>query len=173
MILPVFHQGVLFLGTVAAGTALAFVYDILRVARRIVPHSSVLIHIEDFLYWLIVIAAIFGLLHFLNNGELRLFVIAGAFFGMLLYYLFISARFIKVSMTVYGLIKTAVLMVFAIISIPFKAAANILAYPAGVVRRRAGEFYSYEKRVYTGVKIRGKHKARKFKNNMKIILKKI
>ena len=48
------YQELLFLGSsVLVGMGLFFLYDILRIFRRILPHGNIWIGVEDFLYWII------------------------------------------------------------------------------------------------------------------------
>ena len=45
------YQELLFLGSsVLVGMGLFFLYDILRIFRRILPHGNIWIGVEDFLY---------------------------------------------------------------------------------------------------------------------------
>lgn len=67
------------------GMAITLVYDLLRIARRVITHSSFFVSIEDFLYWIAVAIGIFLLLYYTNDGNLRWVAILVVFFGMLLY----------------------------------------------------------------------------------------
>lgn len=90
-----------FLGiAVLLGMGLFFLYDVLRIFRRIVPHGVVWIGIEDFLYWLICTGAVFVLLYQGNQGMVRGFALGGVGLGMLTYYALFSRFVIKVNVFV-------------------------------------------------------------------------
>ncbi|WP_178626703.1 spore cortex biosynthesis protein YabQ [Frisingicoccus sp.] len=67
------------------GIGMCFVYDALRILRRLVRHSIVWINIEDILYWMAVTAVLFYLLFTYNRGEIRSFTIAGLITGSIFY----------------------------------------------------------------------------------------
>lgn len=79
----------------ALGAVLLFLYDLLRICRRVVPHGAAWIGIEDFFYWLVSGCLIFAMLYRFNNGIIRWFAVFGMLVGMLLYHLTISAVFVK------------------------------------------------------------------------------
>jgi spore cortex biosynthesis protein YabQ len=77
------------------GFILMFVYDLLRIIRRILPHGTVWIAVEDFLFWAGSAIAIFVMLYNENDGYLRGFAIGSIAMAMLLYNGLISRFVIK------------------------------------------------------------------------------
>lgn len=77
------------------GIMITFVYDNIRVWRRVIRHNDFLISLEDLLFWIMAAISIFLLQHRENNGVFRWFSIIGAFIGMLLYRKAFSSFFIK------------------------------------------------------------------------------
>lgn len=67
------------------GVCLMFVYDIIRVLRLLIPHSFVVISIEDVLYWIAAGIAMFIMLYKEDSGNIRWFAVAITFLGMLIY----------------------------------------------------------------------------------------
>lgn len=59
-------------------------YDIVRIFRNIVKHGTILMAVEDILYWLLCAVGIFAMLYQENDGLLRWFVLGGVAVGMLL-----------------------------------------------------------------------------------------
>lgn len=95
---------VIFLGWfLALGAAITFLYDILRIFRRVIRHGSLLLSLEDLLFWTGCAVGIFYLLYQENNGTLRWFAVMGATVGMLVYKASISRFF--VNHTSKGLLK--------------------------------------------------------------------
>ena len=83
------------LKSLATGVILIFVYDLLRIIRRLVPHGTVWIAVEDFLFWAGSAIAIFVMLYRENDGYLRGFSIGGVVLGMILYSLLLSRFVVK------------------------------------------------------------------------------
>lgn len=75
------------------GLILIFVYDLLRIIRRIIPHGKWWIAIEDILFWLGCAVAVFAMLFRVNDGYVRGFSIGGVVIGML-FYNFLLSRFV-------------------------------------------------------------------------------
>ena len=75
----------LLLLSLLVGCWLMLVYDLLRVLRLMIKHSSFVMGIEDFFYWIYAGTATFMLLYELNDGGVRMYAVAGVFTGMILY----------------------------------------------------------------------------------------
>ena len=67
------------------GVMITCVYDVFRVARRVIRHSYIFVALEDILFWIFVSVALFLLLYHMNNGTLRWFAVLGLFAGMYFY----------------------------------------------------------------------------------------
>ena len=77
-------EGSLLLASRCFGAALMMLYDIVRIFRNIVKHGTILMAVEDILYWLLCAVGIFAMLYQENDGLLRWFVLGGVAVGMLL-----------------------------------------------------------------------------------------
>lgn len=75
----------LFWHAIKFGISIGFLYDCIRIFRRVSAHNLVAVSIEDFLYWLFCGFKLFLLLYRYNNGSLRLYILMGVGIGMLLY----------------------------------------------------------------------------------------
>ena len=71
----------LLLLSLLVGCWLMLVYDLLRVLRLMIKHSSFVMGIEDFFYWIYAGTATFMLLYELNDGGVRMYAVAGVFAG--------------------------------------------------------------------------------------------
>lgn len=67
------------------GIGMIIFYDIFRILRRLIPHKSVFVSIEDMFYWIVCAVLIFLMLYKENDGIIRWFAIAGMTGGMFLY----------------------------------------------------------------------------------------
>lgn len=81
----VIDQGIFWLFCFVTGVVITFIYDQIRIVRRVLPHGSVLVAIEDLLFWLFAGIVIFSLLYRMNAGTLRWFAVFGLATGMFLY----------------------------------------------------------------------------------------
>lgn len=67
------------------GIYITFVYDILRIFRRVVPHGDLTVSLEDIVFWVYCADRVFLLMYYESNGTLRWFAVLGAIAGMYLY----------------------------------------------------------------------------------------
>lgn len=79
------EENVFLLHAFASGILITFLYDLLRIWRRVQPHRGLLVSLEDLLFWIFCALYIFQLMHRESNGSLRWFAVMGALAGMLLY----------------------------------------------------------------------------------------
>ena len=77
------------------GIFITFVYDILRIFRRVVPHGGFLVSLEDLGFWIYCAAEVFLMMYHESNGHLRWFAVIGALIGMLLYKKLVSPWLVK------------------------------------------------------------------------------
>ncbi len=77
------------------GLFFSFVYDLLRIVRRVVKHNAFLVSVEDLGFWVYCGAEVFLLMYHESNGTLRWFAVMGALAGMLVYGKTISPLFVK------------------------------------------------------------------------------
>ena len=85
----------LFFQAVLLGAVMVFLYDLLRIIRRVFLHGIIWISVEDFFYWLAVSVYFFLRLCQVNDGIIRAFIVLGMVFGAWLYYLLFSRHFMR------------------------------------------------------------------------------
>ncbi len=113
-------QTILFLLCVAMGIGMGLLYDGLRLFRQMLPHSRFLVQLEDGLYWVAVVFAVFHVLLQKNNGEMRFFVLLGIFGGMGLYFALVSPFVMAVGQGVLKAIKRLLVLLITILLTPFR-----------------------------------------------------
>ena len=79
-------QAASFLGALALGGVLGLIYDVFRISRLAFRLPAALIAAEDILFYLISGVVLFSYLMEASSGEVRGFILIGAFLGWLLYY---------------------------------------------------------------------------------------
>jgi spore cortex biosynthesis protein YabQ len=77
------------------GVYITFIYDIIRVFRRVFAHGEWLVSLEDTGFWIYCTGKVFVVMYRLSDGMLRWFAVLGALAGMCLYKKFISGFFVK------------------------------------------------------------------------------
>ncbi len=88
-------ENVFLLYALIMGIFITFVYDLLRIFRRVVPHNRFWVSVEDLGFWIYCAAEVFMLMYRESNGSLRWFAVLGAMVGMLVYKKTISIFFVK------------------------------------------------------------------------------
>lgn len=121
------------------GMALLLVYDLLRIIRRLIPHSIWAVGTEDLLFWIGGAVVLFAMLYRENSGYIRGFSIGGVLLGMLLYSFAFSPWVVKGS--VFILEK-----VIFLASRPFVWTAHILKRPVGFFGRAAKKIMRFFKK---------------------------
>lgn len=77
------------------GLYFAFLYDCLRIFRRVVRHNVFSVSLEDLIFWIYCGAEVFLLMHRESNGTLRWYAVLGAMTGIIFYHKIISPPFVK------------------------------------------------------------------------------
>lgn len=120
------------------GIFITFVYDILRILRRAIPHNSLAVSLEDLGFWIYCAEKVFLMMYHESDGNLRWFAVFGALAGMLLYKKLVSLWFVKyVSL---GLEKALGVLgkAGAFLCKPFRIAGAKTCAAAGAAGNRCG-----------------------------------
>lgn len=78
-------QSASFLAFVCCGICAAAFFDLFRIFRRLFPHSSLAIALEDILFWFVTGICIFLLLLWFQSGRLRVFLPIAFLLGSILW----------------------------------------------------------------------------------------
>ena len=107
------------------GIFITFVYDILRILRRAIPHNGLMVSLEDLGFWIYCAEKVFLMMYHESDGNLRWFAVIGALTGMFLY---------KKLVKVLGMLGKAGGFLFR----PFRAAGAKTCAMAGAAGNRCG-----------------------------------
>lgn len=118
MILSMKEQIYLFFCAVAFGVADFLLYDFIRILRLAFKHSFNIIQAEDALFWFVSAVFFYKMLIYLNEGEVRFYIVMGFFMGGIIYHF----SFSQIIMCVANEIISVIRKVFSII-------AGILLFP--------------------------------------------
>ncbi len=89
------NENLFLLYALLMGFFITFVYDILRIWRRVLIHNQFWVSVEDLIFWCFCGIEVFLLMYRESNGTLRWFAVAGALIGMVLYKKTLSGPFVK------------------------------------------------------------------------------
>lgn len=144
------NENIFLLYALIMGVFITFVYDLLRIFRRVVPHNRFWVSVEDLGFWGFCAAEVFLLMYRESNGTLRWFAILGALVGMIVYKKTISNILVKyVSL---ALIKVFSLLfkLLSFLTRPLRAVGRAVGKTAGRVGRRRKAFAGKLKNKLTG-----------------------
>ncbi len=114
-------QADLFLQSFLLGAFFCFIYDLLRIGRRVFRRGKIWIGVQDIIYWLVYGVMIFLTLYRENDGLVRGFAIGAMLLGMICFLLFCSRFVLFVGVKVLGGICLGLSKVFRIVAKPFCA----------------------------------------------------
>lgn len=92
----------LFFQSVLMGVILLLCYDVLVILRKVFPHSSAAVGMEDLLYWILAAAVVFSQVYRLNQGTLRGFLFTGIIMGAIICHLTIGELFVRIVSFILG-----------------------------------------------------------------------
>ena len=120
------------------GIYITCVYDLLRILRRVVPHSSFWVSVEDLAFWVYCAGKVFLLMHHESDGTLRWFAVLGALVGMLLYRKTVGALFVKYMSLALIKIRDFCVKICKIVCRPFCVAGKKVTGALGKAVKKAG-----------------------------------
>lgn len=135
--------------SIAMGAFITFVYDLLRILRRVISHNSFFVSLEDLAFWVFCAVSVFLMMLRLSDGTLRWFAVLGALAGMFVYRKTVSGFWVKsVSGLLGGLLRiTGKILEF--FSRPFRVAGRKGKETVQCGARRGKLFFRYLKNRLT------------------------
>ena len=123
------NQAYVFLSTVYAGFIIGFIYDCYRMVRKITKPGIWVTGIMDLLFWIIMGALSFLVIFYVNDGEVRIYTIAGFVIGWALYVLTLSAFIMKALTWSYAILARMIRWLVNLILWPFRLLGKAFGYP--------------------------------------------
>ena len=146
------------------GIFITFVYDLLRIFRRVVPHARLLVSLEDLAFWVYCGAEVFLLMYRESNGTLRWFAVLGALAGMFFYKKMVSPLFVKYTSLLLGKALELLGRILKWLCRPFCFAGRKTGSAA---RRVGGRLRRRMKKIRRAIKLRLTYFLKVFKMNLK------
>lgn len=121
------------------GIFITFIYDVLRIFRRVIPHNGFFVSLEDLCFWIYCAMEVFMLMYRESNGTLRWFAVLGAFTGMFSYKKLISPFFVKYVSLLLGKLLKPLVIFGKFLATPVKKIASKLRRGAGRAKNRGNK----------------------------------
>ena len=129
------NENLFLLYALLMGIFITFLYDLLRVLRRALPHNSFWVSVEDLCFWAYCASEVFLLLYHESNGTLRWFAVLGAMAGMGLYKRLVSPFFVKYMSFLLGRMFLILGKISRFLARPFLWAVKVLKNRAGKAKK--------------------------------------
>lgn len=101
----ILDQGQLFLTGVLAGVLVWFLYDLLRLWRRILPRGTVVVAVEDVIFFFLCAVAGFEFLYPQNLGQVKGFLVLAFLAGTAAYHFLIGRYMVRAGSKVIHKVK--------------------------------------------------------------------
>ncbi len=152
-----------FLWSLALGGIMAFLYDLLRMTRRIVSTSVFGVNLEDICFFLVVGLLLFWTAYDKNGGQLRWQGFLGVILGFGFYRAVLKDRFVRVLVWCYEGLVQVFLWLFRVLLFPVRVVYRILAKPFLVIGWYSRERIRRVNRIFRASREQKKirHKCRK------------
>lgn len=140
-------EAAFFLASLAAGGIAAFVFDLLRISRRLKTPSNALVNLEDVLFLVFAAAILFSAAYLKNSGEIRWQGFIGFGLGAGSYALVVKNRFLNLGTALTKGLFRIIGKILWLLAFPLRLMARIFAKPVRVIawhtgrgKRRLGRF---------------------------------
>lgn len=157
-------ENIFLLHSVLIGIFITFVYDLLRILRRVISHAQIMVSLEDLAFWVYSGAEVFLLMYHESNGTLRWFAVLGALGGMFFYKKAVSPLFVKYAALLLGKILELLKRILKWLCKPF----CLLGRKTGhAVHKTGGRVKGWMKKIGRGIKFRLTFFLKVFRMNLK------
>ncbi len=156
----IYSDGIHFCQAVGCGALLCFIYDWIRIFRRICVHKKVIwISVEDILFWIVAGLVLFVLSFETRNGVVRGFLLIGAVFGAAVYQVILGKHLVVI-------ISKFLRILIKYLSLPLKKAkfcCTMISGKIGSARKLRKEDESGNRQKKAGKQVHGGSKSQKTK----------
>lgn len=146
---------------------MGMLYDLIRIFRKIIPHSNWSVQIEDAIYWVVCALTGFSILYMHNYGQIRFFVFIGIILGSVLYFCTFSIIFMKFATWLIDLIKHIIRTLVHILSIPIRWIISIIKIPIRILKQLTIRWNKYRRWQFKKVQRKIYFKKSDFKSGVK------
>ncbi len=124
-----------FLWSIVCGISAGFLYDFLRLHRRIVKTSDIVVNIEDILFIILGGSAAAILAYVVNNGFFRIYSLISIGLGFIFYRFIIKDRLVKLFIRIYALLRKILITCLKLLLLPLRGVVRIIGRPLFITIR--------------------------------------
>lgn len=139
-------QLMLFAYTILTGILAGLIYDFYAGVGHLMRLQKKVFTVGDFLFWLVLIAVVYSLLLYYNQGEVRFFVLLGLGVGAGLYYRYLrrSAKgvlwwLLEQTARLLRLAWRLIMLLLAVFFFPFRLFFRVLVFPFKLAGQLTGK----------------------------------
>ncbi len=122
-----------FVASVAAGIVMAFLYDLIRISRKVAGLCDAVVNFQDILFFIAAACILFYVSYLKNSGEIRWQGVIGCGVGIGAYVVIVKNRLLNVSALVIKWLVSIIEKVIKIVLFPIKLIFKIFKKPISVV----------------------------------------
>lgn len=128
-----------FLASIVAGLTVSFLYDLLRISRRIVAVNDMVVNAEDLIFFGVAAVVLFYTAYKKNSGEIRWQEFLGCAVGVWLYVFIVHNRLLNASTTVIKFVVKIVGIAIKVLLLPIRIICRVFRKPVAVVAWYTGQ----------------------------------
>lgn len=153
-----------FLLSAAAGIVTAFIYDLFRIARKLLNCGDIAVSVQDIIFCSAAAVVLFAAAYIKNSGELRWQGFLGAASGIAAYILIVRNRLLNASTIILGFCAKVICTAAKILFFPVRLILRLFRKPVILVAWYTGRGIKKAKNIAACGKFR-------MKRNFSILLK--
>ena len=121
-----------FIWSFVLGLGLAFIYDLLRLSRRVIKTNDLVINIPDIVFLILSGLGAACTAYAVNNGQMRAYALLGTVLGFTAYRMIFKMRIVSLFEGLLNAAGRAVLFVCRILLMPVRFAVRVIGKPVFV-----------------------------------------
>lgn len=140
-------EAVFCLFSFAAGAICAFLYDLIRISRRIVAVNTSAMGIQDILFLVAAAVIIYTAAYLKNGGEVRLWGFFCAVLGGAAYAFVVRNRFVNLGTTLLKWLINGILWLIKAVTLPLRLLLRAVKKPVEIIAWYTGRGLTRAKRI--------------------------
>lgn len=141
------NEAIFFLACIVSGALIAFLYDIVRISRRLISVSDPIVNAQDIVFFALAALVLFYTAFTKNSGEVRLQGFLGGAIGVFGYAFLVRNRFVNLGEAVLKWLIKFIIWLLSTVAFPLRIIFRALKKPVVVVAWYTGQALKRARRV--------------------------
>lgn len=121
-----------FIWSFVLGLGLAFIYDLLRLSRRVIKTNDLVINIQDIIFLILSGVGAACIAYAVNNGQMRVYALLGTVLGFTVYRMIFKMRIVSLFEVLLSATGRLLMFVGKILLMPIRFAVRVIGKPVFV-----------------------------------------